>query len=137
MLDALFVFIAFALALAAARLHAWPGSWIQGLNYLVAAFPLAQTAIHLHRFQTTQNQKSRRLLAWYFAMFVGISLYAWRDVEIHHAELRAREAELAAEIAAKEAEGETDFTVAFRHSMNRNHVYRSTTRSWTDEAVGD
>ncbi len=137
MLDALYVLIAFALALAAARLHAWPENWIQGLNYLVAAFPLAQTVIHLHRFRTTRNQKSRRILAWYFAMFVGIALYAWRDVEIHAEELRTREADLAAEIAAKAAEGEMDFTVSFRHSINRNHVYRSTTRSWTDEAVGD
>ncbi len=137
------VFASFALVLGLALGHAGPSSWIQGLNYLVAGFPLAFSILALAKARATKDARARRMFVYYFALAAGTLVYGWNDVERHRAELRAREITAVLELERGESEHarkrgfvvETG-EVGFRHSITRRHILDRATGRWRDEDVG-
>lgn len=146
-----------------AALHAGLANWIQGLNYLVAALPLAFAAAALWHAHRSGNRSARLYGAVYLATFWAFSVYSWQRIEQHKQLTNEHEAALAPTIAALAAYQQANssypevlpeatslppvehlkyqalgtdrssYRLSFSHNILRLHVYEPDT-GWRDEA---
>lgn len=139
MIAAIAAALAFAAMLVVAGVHAGHASWIQGLNYIAAGFPLAMAIIQRSKGQA----RGRRLARYYLGMALFVTAYGWYDVEKHKAELAMRERTV--EWLMRDGNltdpvkgaglTVTPDEISFRHSIGRRHVLDRKSGVWRDEAA--